>query len=203
MGKGISTLLGTIILIGIAIGAGTSIFNIVNQYAIVGFTKNEYAVMDASLTKDSNGKCFLYIKLLNSGTESLSDTNVEVSTDRPVGQTTDGFPVQVSTDDRTFDIEVIITESATGVRIDKFSIAEKATVDPGQMIEFDSLVFTNMTGQLTSVNPPENLTKLQDFFNNCKAWNSCLDYTMDIHGKNNESESSTSSSLKCEEIGRI
>ncbi|MGH9877567.1 MAG: hypothetical protein ACRD5H_08005 [Nitrososphaerales archaeon] len=121
MAKGLNTILGTILLIGIAIGAGASIFNITNQFSIVGFSKTEYNVLDASLTKSTDNQCFLSVKLMNTGTETIARTEIEVSTDKNGTLT--------------------IPDSELPANISK-------SIDPGDTITFDSTVFTNSTGVL-------------------------------------------------------
>jgi hypothetical protein len=121
MAKGLSTILGTILLIGIAIAAGASIFSITNQFSIVGFSKTEYSVIDASLTKSGNKECFLYVKLINTGTEPIVSTKLEIHTDKNGTLT--------------------IRDSELPTNILK-------SIDPGDTITFDSTVFTNSTGSL-------------------------------------------------------
>ena len=121
MAKGLSTLLGTILLIGIAIAAGASIFNIANQFSIVGFSKTEYSVMEASLTKSSDDQCFLSVKLMNTGTEPIVSTKLEISTDKNGTLT--------------------IPDGELPANILK-------SIDPSDALTFDSTVFTNSTGVL-------------------------------------------------------
>jgi len=121
MGKGLSTLLGTIILIGIALAAGASIFNIANQYAVVGFSKTEYSVLEASLTKSANNQCFLFVKLVNTGTNPIVSTKLEIQTDK---NGTLAIPHSV---------------------IDGLSTT---MINPGKDMTFDSTVFNNSTGIL-------------------------------------------------------
>ncbi|MEM2760580.1 MAG: archaellin/type IV pilin N-terminal domain-containing protein [Nitrososphaerales archaeon] len=125
MAKGLSTILGTILLIGIAVAAGTSIFNIANQFSIVGFSKTEYGVIDASLTKSGNKECFLHVKLINTGTEPIVSTKLEIHTDKNGTLT--------------------IRDSELPANIMK-------SIDPGDTITFDSTVFTNSTGILPFFN---------------------------------------------------
>jgi len=121
MAKGLSTILGTILLIGIAIAAGASIFNIANQFSIVGFSKTEYNVLEASLTKGSNNQCFLSVKLMNTGTEPIVSTKLEISTDK--------------------NGTLAIPDSELPANILK-------SIDPSDTITFDSTAFTNSTGVL-------------------------------------------------------
>jgi hypothetical protein len=108
-------------LIGIAIGAGASIFNITNQFSTVGFSKTEYNVLHASLTKTANNQCFLSVGLINTGTRTIVSTELEISTDQNGTLTIhDGeLPPDVST-----------------------------SIDPGDIMKFSSTVFTNGTGIL-------------------------------------------------------
>jgi len=121
MAKGLSTILGTILLIGIAIAAGASVFNIANQFSTVGFSETEYSVLDASLTKSGNNQCFLYVKLINTGTESIDSTKLQVHTDK--------------------NGTLVIRDSELPANILK-------SIDPGDTITFDSTAFTNSTGVL-------------------------------------------------------
>jgi|GEM_PF-5041202 len=204
MGKGLSTLLGTIILIGITIAAGASIFNIANQYAVVGFSKTEYSVLDASLTKNSNNRCFLYVKLMNTGTNDIESVELEISADK------NGIPqslridktsaLQLTTkDNRDF---LIWTSNRT------LSIREniKSFKDA---VEIDSVVFTNMTSddkvKVINANPTGVLeNKLQPLFNDCDAWKDCVNYTIDVLGTaTDKSQAATSHGLTCKESDRI
>jgi len=121
MAKGLSTILGTILLIGIAIAAGASIFNIANQFSIVGFSKTEYSVLDALLTKSENNECFLNVMLMNTGTERIVSTKLEIHTDK--------------------NGTLAITDSELPDSISK-------STDPGDTLTFDSTIFTNSTGVL-------------------------------------------------------
>jgi hypothetical protein len=199
MGKGLSTLLGTIILIGIALAAGVSIFNIANQYAVVGFSKTEYSVLEASLIKDSNDRCFLYVKLTNTGTNHMERAELEISADK------NGIPesfridktskLQLTTDDsREF---LIWTSNKT------LSIRENMKSN-SKTVEIDSIIFTNMTGKVTSASSTDLQNKLQPLFNQCGAWKDCVTYTADVLGMAaDNSQSAASHSLMCRESDRI
>jgi len=200
MAKGLSTILGTILLIGIALAAGASVFNIANQYAIVGFGKTEYSVLDASLTKSANNQCFLYVKLTNTGTNTIQNVELEISSD------TAGIPpnhridkdsgLQLTTNDnREF---VIWTSNKT------LSIRENIKSFTSKTVEIDSIIFTNMTGKVTTASSTDLTNKLQPLFNECGAWKNCVTYTMDVLGTaTDSSQAATSHILTCEEAGRI
>ncbi len=200
MGNGLSTLLGTIILIGIALAAGVSIFNIANQYTVVGFSRTEYSVLEASLTKDSNERCFLYVKLTNTGTNHMESAELAISADK------NGIPesfridktnkLQLTTDDnREF---LIWTSNKT------LSIRENIKSPNSKTIEIDSIVFTNMTGKVIGASSTDLQNKLQPLFNQCGAWKDCVAYTVDVLGTAaDKSQAATSHSLTCKELGRI
>ncbi len=176
MAKGLNTILGTILLIGIAIGAGASIFNITNQFSIVGFSKTEYKVLDASITKSSDNQCFLSVELMNTGTETINITELEINTDQNGTLT--------------------ITDNELP-RADDLPPNTLMSIDPGDIIRFNSTVFTNSTGVLL-------------FLDNCVAWNNCQTYTMDALGLVLDvsraeiiSRTAISHTLPCEESDRI
>jgi hypothetical protein len=121
MARGLNTLLGTILLIGIAIGAGASIFNITNQFSIVGFSKTEYKILDASITKSSDNQCMLSVELMNTGTETIVSTELDIRTDQ--------------------NGTLAIPDSELPANI-------TTVIDPGDTLAFDSTVFTNSTGVL-------------------------------------------------------
>jgi len=182
MAKGVNTLLGTILLIGIAIAAGASVFNLANQFSIVGFSKTEYSVLETSLTKDGvpkNSQCFLFVKLMNTGTEQIVSTTLEVSTDNST---------------------IILIP-------DEFLLLDDKSVDPGDTIVFNSVIFTNMTSQLISSDPPTiaEVQKLrQAFLDNCASWNKCQTYTMDAIGIARDlSETAIAHILPCKESDKI
>lgn len=183
MARGLNTILGTILLIGIALGAGASIFSMTNQFSIVGFSKTEYSVVEAALTKEGapdNSQCFLFVKLMNTGTEQIASTTLEVSTDnRTIVLIPDEF--------------LLLNE-------------EEKSVDPGDTIVFDSVIFTNMTGQLIDLDPSEyeDVQKLrQAFLDNCSSWNKCQTYTIDVLGIATDSTAAISHILPCKESDRI
>lgn len=169
MAKGVSTLLGTILLIGIALAAGGAIFNIANQYAIVGFTKTEYSILGASLTK-SNGGCLLRIELANMGTEQIVNTMLEISTD-----SIDALPPSLVLKPK--DPEPVIS---------------KEEILPGQ---YSPIVKIDHMGK--NVDPGDSVL-YENFFSPC-AWNSCQPYTMDVLGEARDSSSSVSHIVQCRE----
>jgi hypothetical protein len=202
-GRGVSTLLGAIILIGIAVVAGASVFNVANQYAIVGFSKTEYSVIEASITSfGTDNQCLLHAKLMNTGTKNIASMEVEVNTDRiPENLQIDKdstFTFRVSTPDRTF---FIWTTNNT------FSISLDKPVDPSEIMEIDSLVFTNMTGEIISTNSKDFLTnRLQPLFNECAPWKECTTYTMDVHARTESSDetgATVTHLLQCREEERF
>lgn len=200
MGKGLSTLLGTIILIGIAIAAGASIFNIANQYAVVGFSKTEYSILDASMVKNSSGQCFLYAKLINTGTNDMESAELEISADNtgiPANFRIDkANALQLTTNDNR---EFLVW---TGNRT--ISIRENIKSSNSETIEIDSVVFTNMTAKVISASSTDLQNKLQPLFNQCGAWKDCVNYTIDVRGTaTDKSQAATSHGLKCKESDRI
>jgi hypothetical protein len=121
MAKGLNTILGTILLIGIALGAGASIFSMTNQFSIVGFGKTEYSVLDASITKSSDNQCILSVALMNTGTETIDSTELEIRMDQ--------------------NGTLAIPDNELPANITRI-------INPGDTLTFDSTVFTNSTGVL-------------------------------------------------------
>lgn len=183
--KGLSTLLGTIILMGIAIVAGVSIFGIVNNFALVGFSSLQYTVVDASLTKVSGEEadtCLLTVTLMNTGTDAFKKTVIELSRDEP---------------DADGEFSVSIPDSLL--------VLDDTTVEPSDTIEFNSLVFTNTTGELIDLSPEEEtkLEKIQDAFSDCTAWSRCTSYTLRVLGTSTDSQTALSAGIQCKEADKI
>lgn len=177
MGKGVSTLMGAIILIGIAVAAGASVFNIANQYAAVGFSKTEYSVLDASLSK-SGSDCVLQVELINTGTTQIVKTVLRMSTDK-----TDALPT-------TPPPTILIPENPP------LPIIEDGNL-PNQ---FSPII--KITDALRSVDPGKKIPFVI-FFSPC-AWNLCQEYTFDVLSEaTGSSTSSTSHILACKESSRV
>lgn len=200
MSKGVSTILGTIILIGIAIAAGASIFTITNQYAIVGFSKTEYTVVEALFTKTTDPQCFLYVKLMNTGTEQISQTELEISIDDVIPESLridKDSPLEITTDDS---MRFLFWTSNNTLFVRKSGMS----IEPTDNMTIDSIIFTNMTGKVQTVSSDDFENKLQPLFNQCDAWQDCLTYTMDVLGTTTDnSQTVISHTLLCREVDRI
>jgi len=206
--NGLSTLLGTIILMGIALAAGVSIFNMANQYAVVGFSKTEYSIMEATITKSTiSDSCFLSIRMMNAGTNKMADTQLEISTDR------NGIPENLIIDK---DLQLTLTFVDDDTKLvfwtsnnTLFIKSKSNSIEPKSDLVIDSIIFTNMTGKVKDAKvkgatSTDLENKLQPLFNECSAWKDCLTYTVEVLGRATDgSEAATSGLLHCKESDRL
>lgn len=79
--RGVSPILGVIILIGIALAGGVLLSNISINYFNTAFSDIEYQITELSMQKDSGGSCYLFVTLYNSGSEPITSTTIEISSD--------------------------------------------------------------------------------------------------------------------------
>lgn len=91
--RGVSPVLGVIILMGIALAGGVILTNISNQLFVTGFNAAKYQITELTLQKDSGGSCYLFVSLYNSGSVPVNSTLVEMKFDNgtsfvPVNSTT-------------------------------------------------------------------------------------------------------------------
>lgn len=91
--RGVSPVLGVIILMGIALAGGIILTNISNQLFVTGFNTAKYQITELTLQKDSGGSCYLFVSLYNSGSEPMKSTLVEMQFDNgtsfvPINSTT-------------------------------------------------------------------------------------------------------------------
>ncbi len=178
--KGISVLLSTIILMGIAVTAGSSIYAISNQYAIIGFSKIELRLLDSYLQKVGDS-CILYLKVMNTGTESFDNIKVSIALD----------------DDRVLNTTITFDDRELSIVAENryLTIEEDTTIEPSDVIIYDSIIFTNMTGVVEGSLDPA----LLDIFDDC-AWHDCRDYIVSITAKARSSETELLEKITCEVI---
>lgn len=79
--RGISPIIGVIILIGIAVVGGGLLSSAQTQYLNTAFSQIEYRVTEMKLEKDSNSSCFFFAKIHNSGTEPITQTKINATLD--------------------------------------------------------------------------------------------------------------------------
>lgn len=77
--RGISPIIGVIILIGIAIVGGSLLNSAQTQFLNTAFSQIEYRVTEMKLEKDSRGSCFFFAKIHNSGTEPITRTKINAT----------------------------------------------------------------------------------------------------------------------------
>jgi flagellin-like protein len=78
--RAISPIIGVIILIGIAIIGGALLSSAQSQFLNTAFTQIEYRVTEMRLEKDSGGSCFFFARIHNSGTEPITATKINATT---------------------------------------------------------------------------------------------------------------------------
>lgn len=79
--RAVSPILSTIILIGIAVASGGALYGVQNQALITGLSQVELKITDLRIEKDSNGACYIFIKLFNSGSETLKAAHLKITMD--------------------------------------------------------------------------------------------------------------------------
>ncbi len=77
--RGVTPILAVIILIGVAVVGGALLSSAQNQFLITALHGIEYQVTDLRLEKDSNGSCFFFAKMYNSGTEPIIKTKINTT----------------------------------------------------------------------------------------------------------------------------
>ncbi|NIP62692.1 MAG: hypothetical protein GWN01_03620 [Nitrosopumilaceae archaeon] len=79
--RGVSPILGIIILIGIALVGGAFLNGISQNFFASSMSTVKYSINDLRIEKDSNEVCFLGISLYNSGTLPIKKTTVKTTLD--------------------------------------------------------------------------------------------------------------------------
>lgn len=79
--RGVSPILGIIILVGIALVGGVFLNEISQNFFASSMSTAKYSINDLRIEKDSNGVCFLGISLYNSGTVPIKKTTVKTTLD--------------------------------------------------------------------------------------------------------------------------
>ncbi len=77
--RGISPIIGVIILIGIAVVGGALLSSAQTQFLNTAFSQIEYRVTEMKLEKDSGESCFFFAKIHNSGTEPITKTRINAT----------------------------------------------------------------------------------------------------------------------------
>ena len=79
--SGISPLLGVMILIGLSLVGALFLNDVSTKVLQTSFSDLEYTITDLRIEKDSIGGCYFTVSLQNTGSVSITNTNVKTTLD--------------------------------------------------------------------------------------------------------------------------